>query len=360
MRSYHYAAQALGARAARCALWGAECLLLICCALVIVAGSANAQDGRRNFFSPLVTADPDPDNSLDILPQWTGVEHGSIVAVAFSLEKQLSENSSIEIGDAWNDPMCEKGFLCDDIGPLRRGGTHQTDTGGTRSAASSGMDDLEILTEYAFFKSDRHELRIAAGTDMFIAAGNPDAGADTFFYGGPILMIAKGMGDLPDDGFARFLQPFAIQADLEYLFESGGNRSNDLAADWVISYSFSYLNSYVEKMRWPHVTLNLIPFAEFTYDQSVLARQITGQPNLLMLPGIAYVNDNNTWQLSVATTFAVNRATVASNHAGVITMLNLSLDNCPIFNWQLLKSPSPTAAPECCTGLAYGNSRTAR
>jgi hypothetical protein len=316
---------------------GAVILTLIWAILIAVPLAAIAQVGNRNFFEPLITADPNPGNTLDIIPQWTNIEHGQVFAVAFSLEKKLLPNFSLQLGDAWNDPMCEKNFLCDNIGPRRRGGAHHDGDEGP-SAASRGMDDLEVLLKYAFIKWDEHELRVATGADLFIPAGDPNAGADSHFYGGPILMLAKGMGDLPQNGFARFLRPVALQADLEYLFESGGNQSNDLGGDWVISYPFAYLDSYVERLHWPQAALPLTPFVEFTYDEAVVAREITTQPDLRVMPGAAYVA--NSWQFSLATTFAVNQATVAGNHAGVIGMLSVTLgDYIPAFKWQLWPDP---------------------
>jgi hypothetical protein len=299
-----------------------------------LARSAVAQVGDRIFFEPLITADANPGNTLDIIPQWTGIEHGEIVAVGFSLEKKLSTDFSIQIGDSWNDPMCEPNVLCDNIGPRRRGGGSQQDVNTfSGSAATDGMDDLEILLKYAFLKSDFHEIRIAIGADLFIPAGNPDAGADTHFYGGPILMFDKGMGDLPNHAFARWLRPFALQADIENLLEGGGNMANDVAAAWDISYSLDYLDRHVEHLRWPPYVFPLTPFAEFTYGQSVIARQVTTQPDLRVMPGIAYVAD--VWQFSLASSFAMNDATKANNHAGVIGMLSLSLARLfPAFKWQ--------------------------
>ena len=316
---------------------GALRLTLISAILIATPLIAMAQVGNRNFFEPLITADPNPGNTLDIVPQWTAIEHGQVFAVAFSLEKKLLPDFSIQLGDAWNDPMCEKNFLCDNIGPRRRGGAHHDGDEGP-SAASSGMDDLEVLLKYAFIKWDEHELRVATGADLFIPAGETNAGADSHFYGGPILMLAKGMGDLPQHGFASFLRPVALQADLEYLFESGGNQSNDLGADWVISYPFAYLDRYVERLHWPQAALPLTPFAEFTYDEAVVAREITTQPDLRVMPGVAYVADS--WQFSLATTFAINQATVAGNHSGVIGMLSVTLgDYIPAFKWQLWPDP---------------------
>lgn len=303
--------------------------------VVMGASAANAQVGNRNFFEPLIVQDPNPSNSLDILPQWLRFSHGETYAMPFSLEKQLSTNFSIQLSNSWNDPSCEAGFLCDGIVPVRRGRVRSRHSRKRRRRRTSGVvvtteqvltgfDDLEILTKYAFFASDEHEMRLAVGTDTFLPSGNPTAGGDTHTYIGPIFMYAKGFGDIPNRGLIKYLRPFAIQGDTEYLFKTGGTLVNDAIADWDISYSMQYLNDYVTHLNVQPEMRNLIPFAEFSYEQVVRARYAGTTPDLTILPGIAYMTD--AWQVSLATVMALNHGTVQYDHAGVITMLSLTLD----------------------------------
>jgi hypothetical protein len=304
--------------------------IVLCCAAILAAGAARAQVGNRNFIEPLIVQDPNPSNELDLLPSWTRFAHGESFSLPFSLEKQLSSIFSIQVGSSWNDPSCEPGFLCDGIVPERRGRVRSRHSRSRRSPiltteqVLTGFTDLEVLTKYAFFTSDEHETRIAVGSDLFVPWGNPTAGGNTHTHIGPIVMFAKGFGDIPNRGFAKYLRPLALQGDFEYLFKTGGTVSDDAICDWDISYSLQYLNDYVRHLNLQQPILNLVPFAEFTYEQVVRARYAGTTPDLAVLPGVAYMTD--TWQVSVATALALNNATVQFEHASVITLLSVTLD----------------------------------
>jgi hypothetical protein len=296
--------------------------------LIFGRAVARAQVGQRNFIEPLIVQDPNPSNEFDLLPSWLGIAHGRTYSAPFSLEKQLSSDFSIQIGSSWNDPFCEKNHRCDGIAPERRGRVGSRHSRKrrrvvTREQVLSGFTDLELLTKYAFFTSVEHETRLAIGSDLFLPSGNPTAGGNTHTYIGPIFMFAKGFGDIPNHGLVRYLRPLAIQGDTEYLFKTGGTLVNEAIADWDVSYSVQYLDTYVQHLGLQKELLNFVPFAEFTYEQVVRARQ-PGTPDLAVLPGIAYMTD--TWQVSVATAFALNNATVPYDHAAVITLLSLTLD----------------------------------
>ncbi len=311
-----------------------------CCLLILDAASASAQVGKRNFIEPLIVQDPNPSNELDLLPAWLRFAHGQAYSLSFSLEKQLSPLFSIQVGSAWNDPSCDKGFICDGIAPQRRGrvrsrhARHRRSRVITTEQVLSGFTDLEVLTKYAFFTSAEHEMRLAIGTDLFLPTGNPTAGGNTHTHMGPILMFAKGFGDIPNTGFAKYLRPLALQADGEYLFKTGGTLSDDAIVDLDISYSLQYLNDYVRHVNMPRQARNLVPFAEFTYEQVVRARYAGTTPDLAVLPGLAYMTD--VWQVSVATSLAVNNATIQFDHAAVITLFSLTLDQLiPAAGWTL-------------------------
>jgi hypothetical protein len=311
-------------------------ICLLAFVIGVTAGAARAQVGNRNFFNPLITQDPNPSNEIDLLPQWLRVAHGQVYALPFSLEKQLSDIFSVQVGSSWNDPSCDPGFVCDGIAPQSRGRVRSRHARSrrliTREQVLSGFTDLEILTKYAFFASNEHEFRLAIGTDMFIGSGNPTAGGNTHLHMGPILMFAKGMSDIPNHGFARYLRPLALQGDVEYLFKTGGTLSDDAIAAWVVSYSLQYLDDYVQHMNLQPPVRNLIPFAEFTYEQITRARFAGTPPDLAILPGIAYMTD--TWQVSIATALALNDATVPFDHGAVIGLLSLTLDKIfPAAGW---------------------------
>jgi hypothetical protein len=290
---------------------------------------ARAQVGRRNFIEPLIVEDANPSNSLDLIPGWVKLSHGTLLSLNASLEKQLSQNFSLQLGDGWNDPACQLGHACSLASFTRAGRHHQRRRS---SQLLSGFEDFEILTKYAFLASARHELRVAIGTDLFLTNGNPSAGSTTHTYFGPIVMFSKGMGDLPDWQVTRYLRPLALQADLEDLVKTGGTQANQVNADWVVSYQFSYLTSYVCDFGWPALLVDLNPFGEFTYGQYVQGGRGTTQPDLRVLPGIAWVN--GPFQVSLASEFSLNRVETQATHAAVIAMLSLTLDQLiPAFGW---------------------------
>jgi hypothetical protein len=94
--------------------------------------------------------------------------------------------------------------------------------------------------------------------------------------------------------------------------------------NFFISYELFYLTDNVHDFGLPTIINNLAPFAEFSYAQVVNGPQGGTQPNLVVLPGIAYVAE--AYQVSLATEFAVNQTTITNCHAAVFGMLSLTLD----------------------------------
>lgn len=293
-----------------------------------------AQTGERNFFEPLVTQDPNPSNELDIEPAWTAIRGGQDVSVLFSLEKQLSANISIELEDDWNAPLCPDQSACEGASPLRRGRSRSRNRRLARGIPlENGFGNLQLLGKFAFFASDRHEARVAIGLNISLPTGNPNALASTHTYYGPMLMVAKGMGDLPDGPLWRYLRPFALQADAYYMIKAGGTQGDDLGADVAISWQPYYL-PVQPRNGIERELLRLTPFAEFSYDQLIVTSRGGTQPDLLVLPGVAYVG--NSFQLSLATQVPMNTATVHLAHASVVAMLSLTLDRIwSGFGWTL-------------------------
>lgn len=298
-------------------------------ALAALPTVARAQVGKRNFIEPLIVEDADPSNELDLIPGWVKLSHGTLLSVNATLEKQLSQDFSIQLGDGWNNPACQPGHACS-LATITRAGRHRQRR--FSSQVLSGFEDFEILTKYAFLASARHEFRLAVGTDLFLTNGNPTAGCTTHTYFGPIVMFSKGMGDLPDWQAIRYLRPLAIQADLEDLLKTGGTEANTVNADWVVSYQFSYLTDYVSEFELPAPLRDLNPFGEFTYGQYVKGGSGATQPDLRALPGIAYVN--GPYQVSLGTEFSLNRVEIQATHAAAFAMLSLTLDQLmPEFGW---------------------------
>ena len=133
---------------------------LILVLLLILPAVARPQVGERNFIEPLIVEDPNPSNELDLIPNWVAPAEGSDFSFNFTLEKKISQNLSIELGNAWNDPSCNPGFICLSAGSGRRGRSRnqQTNSNNLTQQLLTGFDDLEVLPKYAFYRSAEHEM----------------------------------------------------------------------------------------------------------------------------------------------------------------------------------------------------------
>lgn len=293
---------------------------------LVAPAVARAQVGKRDFIAPLMVEDPNPSNELDLMPNWVSIAEGSNFSFNFTLEKAISQNLSVEFGNAWNDPSCNTGFVCPGAGSSqrRRVRRRRVNSSGPSQQLLSGFDDLEVLPKYAFYRSDEHETRLAIGLDSFLPIGDKTAGGTTHASMGPIFMFARGLGDIPNEGFEKFLRPLAIQGELAYLVKVSGQQNDDAIADWDISYEFFYLADNVHDFGLPTIVNHLAPFAEFSYGQIVNGQHGGTQPNFVVLPVLAYVA--SAYQVSLATEFAVNQASVFTCHAAVFGMLSLTLD----------------------------------
>jgi hypothetical protein len=275
---------------------------------------AHGTVGDYTFLEPMVAEDANPKNEFDILrPSWVRTSEGREFSLGFSLEKKLSENSSILIGNEWLEQSPKEG-------PYAR-----------------GFNNIELLPKYAFFTSPEHELRFSAGLKMEIPTGDRDVGAESHFRMGPELLWAKGMGDLPNScAFLKYLRPIGFQGDLGYTANTTGRAVHDLFADEVIEYSLPYLSNSVRDIGLPWPLRNMYLYTEFNYDQLLAGPAGQTFPDIRITPGIAFMN--RYIELSVATQFPLNNATVPNNHAAVLGLLDLFIDDLiPQTNWTPFK-----------------------
>lgn len=272
---------------------------------------AHGTVGQRTFIEPIVAEDANPKNEADILaPTWTRTAEGRKFSLGFSLEKKLSQNGSVLIASEWiaNSPK-------DPDKPFKE-----------------GFNNLKLLYKYAFLTLPEHELRLSLAGRLELPTGNPDVGAQTHTRIGPELLWAWGFGEIPNHGIWKYLRPLAIQGDVGYDTKTGGASNDELHADNVIEYSLPYLSDSVKDigLKWP--LRNLILYAEFNYDQIVTGRSNTTFADIRVTPGIAYMD--RYVELSVATQFALNNATVADDHSAVLALLDLFIDDIwPVTNW---------------------------
>jgi hypothetical protein len=273
-------------------------------ALVPVRVLAHGTVGGYTFLEPIVTEDANPKNEFDILaPSWDRTADGREFSLGSSLEKKLSSNTSILLATEW-------------IASSPKEGPYQT-----------GFNNLEILLKYAFLTIPEHQLRFSIAALMNLPTGNPSVQDQSHTSIGPELLWAKGMGDLPD--FLKYLRPVGLQGDFGYLPAIGGHTSHEMFADEVVEYSIPYLSDSVRDfgLKWP--LRNMYLYAEFNYDQLIAGPSGQTFPDIRVTPGLAYMD--HYMELSLATQFPINNATVPNVHAAVLGLVDLFIDD--IFPW---------------------------
>jgi hypothetical protein len=268
--------------------------------LAILSSSSFAQVGQRNFYSALVTAGADPSDDLTLSPGWVTINDSLQAAFSATLEKEITENFSILIGNAISDAS-------------RR-----------RVQTSSGVDNIEILPKYAFYTNPEHEFRSSIAADVYAPTGDVQAGAGGHWRGGPMLLAEKGAGDLPDRGFLHYLRPFGIQMDVEYLPRWTGEQSDIVAFDTALSYQFDYLDDPAFPFPASSLLKPLVLFNEFNYQQTAFGEVGLTPPDWRVTPGIAWMTPD--YQLAVGTQLGINDTGAAACHSTAMFQLDIYFD----------------------------------
>jgi hypothetical protein len=261
---------------------------------------ANAQVGRRNFYSAMITEGTDPSDDLMISPGWVTVNDQTQAALSFSLEKEITSNISILIGNSISDAS-------------RR-----------RVQTSSGVDNVESLIKWAYYMNPRHEFRTAIALDVYAPTGDVQAGAGGHWRGGPMILAEKGAGDLPDRGLFHYLRPFGVQIDTEYLPRWTGSQQDIVAFDSVLSYQFDYLDEPGFDFPGAHTLKPLVLFNEFNYQQVAWGESGTTSPDWRVTPGIAWATKY--YQLAIGTQLGLTAAGSAACHSTGIFQIDIYYD----------------------------------
>lgn len=276
-------------------------IAILAAMMVTIIGTAQAQVGQRNFFDPIITQDADPSNEISLQPGWAKTPSGTQGSFSFSLEKELTPNFSLFVGDSVADNA-------------RR-----------RVQGSTGLDNAELLAKWAYYKSDEHETRLAVALDMYAPTGEISAGAGGHWRGGPMFLIARGAGDLPNRGLGHYLRPFAIQADAEYLPRWTGSQLDITAADAAISYQLDYLAASGTHIPWPSILRPLVPFIEFNYAQVPWAsNDASSPPDFRITPGIAF--QTNYFEFAAATQFGLNNTASSGQYSAGLFEIDIYYD----------------------------------
>jgi hypothetical protein len=280
--------------------WSAMMAMAAVLAAVMSAQSAHAQVGKRNFLEPIITEDPNPSNELELQPGWYQAAGSSNFQFAFSIEKTVTDNFSIEIGDALN----------------RLSSQHEE--------SISGMSDLQILPKWAVYTSVEHEMRLALGGEIFPATGEVKVGAYSHTRAGPMLMFAKGAGDLPEHSGWSYFRPFSLQADGGYLPTWSGPQSGLFFADACLGYQFYYLIDEGISLPISAVLRGVAPFVEFDYQQVGVGKRFGTPPDWRVTPAIGWGND--TYQLTLGAQVGINPTGNANARGAIIALLDVQMD----------------------------------
>jgi len=296
--------------------------LLIVAAVPARVAYAHGTVGDYTFLEPIVADDANPKNEFDILrPGWVRTAEGREFSLGFSLEKVI-----IPAPESWSNGNAGDGLLSIEAGGEWIGASPK------QGPPLSGFNDLELMPKLAFLTIPQHEFRLSIGLRVSIPVGDPSIEDQNHTQLGPEFLWAKGFGDIPSRGLAKYLRPFGIQGDFAYIPALGGRTWHEMFADNVIEYSLPYLSNNVKDigLTWP--LRNLYLYTEFNYDQLITGPPGQTFPQVFVTPGIAFMN--YFIEISIATRFAVNRAAVPNNHAAVIGLLDLFIDDIfPCANW---------------------------
>ncbi len=260
-------------------------------------------------MEPIITEDANPKNEFDMLqPSWYRTSEGREFSLGFSIEKKLSKNMSLGLGSEWVTASPKEG------------------------ASASGFGNLEVLPKYAFYTNIEHQFRLSIAADLLLPTGTASFEDQQHTSLGPMFLWAKGMGDLPNRGFFKWLRPLGTEGDFGYVPALNGPASHEMFADEVIEYSLPFLSNDVEDvgLRWP--IRDLFPYTEINYDQLITGPSGQTFPDLRLTPGVAYVG--HYYEISVATQIPLNNATSPQLHTAVLGLFDVFIDDLfPASNW---------------------------
>ena len=261
--------------------------------------------GNRTFLSPIVGNDAFPDNALTL----TSRRSDYAFSLLPSLEKQLTDSSSLLLTGGW-DKLEPK------VGP-----------------DISGARDLSVYLRQSAYVSLSHEMEFTISPFVVVPTGDRRIADEGFTHLGGELLVGKGLGDLPDRGALNTLRPLAIQAEAAYAGRVQGPANSDVFANLEVEYSLSYLDHFVEPIGadWPW--LDLVPYTEFDYSQSLIASRLTTLPDFRLTPGLAYLGDY--CEVSVGAQVALNGAAQPGDRVAVIGLIEVFYDEIfPALAWK--------------------------
>ena len=285
--------------------WLAIISLLGLFQLVPSAAFGHGVVGDRTFISPIVGNDAFPDNALSLTARRSNYDFSLLPEI----EKLLSDSSSLLLITGW-DQLERKG-----------------------SPDPSGSRDLTIFFRQSVYLSAHHELEVTLSPFVVAPTGSRQIADQGYAHLGGEFLLAKGMGDLPQDPGFEYLRPFAIQLEAGYAGRVQGPANSDSFANFEVEYSLGYLHRYVKPLDIGHPWVDLVPYTQFNYAQALVASRLTTSPDFRISPGIAYLG--HYCEVSVGGQLAINGAAQPGDRGAVIGLVEVFYDDIfPALGWQ--------------------------
>ncbi len=261
--------------------------------------------GDRVFLSPIVGNDAFPDNALGLGVRRSDYEFSLMP----TLEKQLSDNSSLLVAGGWARTT---------PGPGEQGAT--------------GAEDLTIYFRQSAFVSGPHEFELTVSPILVLPTGDRPIADQGYTHIGGEVLLAKGFGDLPDSRSLKYLRPIAVQAEVGYTGRIQGPGNSDVFSNLEIEYSLEYLDHFVGWFSGGSAWQALVPYVQANYAQSFIASRLTTSPDFRITPGVAYLGGY--CELSVGTQIAMNGAAHGGDRVAIVGLVEVFYDDIfPALRW---------------------------
>lgn len=178
-----------------------------------------------------------------------------------------------------------------------------------------------------------HELELTLSPFLVAPTGDRRIADQGYTHLGGELLLAKGLGDLPDSRWLKYLRPLAVQSEVGYAGKIQGPANSDVFGNLEVEYSLRYLDSFVQHVDIPPPWRDLVPYAQLNYAQSFIASRLTTSPDFHITPGLAYLSDY--FELSVGAQVAINGAAQSGDRVAVIGLVEVFYDEIwPTLAWE--------------------------
>lgn len=268
--------------------------LCLAFALLVSPGHARADLDDRDFVGSFLGNDAEAGNFFGTEIQsdkhTTGAE--------FFLEKTLSKRSSV--GLIW--------------------GLQQLSTPGGQSAF--GTDNLSIFYKYVFLTHQHHELAVAISPLVEVTTGDRRVGADNHNRVGGELLLAKGLGDLPEP--LRHFRPLAVEGEFGFDHPVDGITNQSIFGFVELEYSLSYFNDKVRPLRPFWSMHDLVPHVELDYGQLLNSRRGGTAPDFRVTPGLTFVSPR--FVVKAGVMIAANGAAPSDDRVAFVGLIGFPLD----------------------------------